>query len=232
MKNHVALFFILLLAFSPTYLTAAKKKKTSTQKDSLAEMVAKYSGPEAEKPQPGSLWTPDARFNVLASDDKARKLHDLVMVVVTEQFTATQQDAVNNARATTSTAGITSSINAINQGGKLSNLFGTSSNATIVGQGQTSSASTLSTTIAGEIVAVLPNGVLVVEAEKDVFVTNQKQHVVLRGRVRPNDIGPDNSILTSSIAGLELDVKGKGVVSDFTRPPNKFAMLIMKLLGF
>ena len=37
---------------------------------------------------------------------------------------------------------------------------------------------------------------------------------------------------SNDVANLELEVKGKGVVSEGTRPPNLFTRWLLRLVGF
>jgi flagellar L-ring protein precursor FlgH len=39
-------------------------------------------------------------------------------------------------------------------------------------------------------------------------------------------------VLSTAVSDLELELKGKGVVSDATRQPNLFVRLLMKLANF
>jgi flagellar L-ring protein precursor FlgH len=71
-----------------------------------------------------------------------------------------------------------------------------------------------------------------VECERQVSFNQQSQTIILRGVVRPGDIASDNSVPSTSLSDLELELKGKGVVSDSTRQPNLFTRLLMKLLNF
>jgi len=41
---------------------------------------------------------------------------------------------------------------------------------------------------------VLPNGVLVVQAARDITVGNDRQTVLIRGLIRTGDLAPDNSL--------------------------------------
>jgi len=73
---------------------------------------------------------------------------------------------------------------------------------------------------------------LVVEAERQMTMNNEKQTIVIRGLVRTGDIAPDNSVPSNNIADLELQLKGKGVLSDGTHPPNIIVRGILRVLGF
>ena len=71
-----------------------------------------------------------------------------------------------------------------------------------------------------------------VEAARQVNFNQQNQTILLRGVVRPDDIASDNSVFSTSLSDLELEIKGKGVVSDAVRQPNLFMRLLMKLVNF
>ena len=114
----------------------------------------------------------------------------------------------------------------------LQNMFSPNSSRTLNGQGQTSSDASLTTSLSGRVVDVLPNGFLVIEAERQMFMNNQHQTVIIHGVVRPGDISSNNAVSSTSISNLELELKGKGVISDGVAPPNKLVRMILKVVGF
>ena len=79
---------------------------------------------------------------------------------------------------------------------------------------------------------MLPNGFLIIEAARDITVGNDRQTVVLHGLVRPGDLGPDNSIPSTSISNLEVQIKGKGAVADASRQPNIVIRTLLKIFTF
>ncbi len=74
--------------------------------------------------------------------------------------------------------------------------------------------------VGAQVVETLPNGILVVQATRDLLVGNDRQTVILRGLVRPGDIAGDNSIFSSQVSNLQVELKGKGAVAEATRQPN------------
>ena len=56
--------------------------------------------------------------------------------------------------------------------------------------------------------------------------------MILRGLVRPGDVQSDNSVASTSLANLQVELKGRGVLSDGTRPPNPVVRLILRIVGF
>ena len=178
----------------------------------------------------GSLWTADGILNNPATDYKAHTLHDVLTVAVSVQTTAAQSGSVNNARA----FGMSSAITGV--GGltpaATNPLLAANSSESLKGQGQTSSNTTFSTSLTGEIIAVFPNGNLVVEGHRQIEMNNQHEEVIIRGIARPGDIAPNNVIASSSLSNLEIELKGKGIISDSVRPPNPITRAILWLFGF
>jgi len=54
----------------------------------------------------------------------------------------------------------------------------------------------------------------------------------VRGMVRPGDIGPNNTVASTALSNLEIEMKGKGIISDGVRPPNFITKAILWLLNF
>jgi flagellar L-ring protein precursor FlgH len=50
--------------------------------------------------------------------------------------------------------------------------------------------------------------------EKQVRVNREIQFIVLKGIVRPQDIQMDNTVSSDLIARAEIEISGRGVVSD------------------
>lgn len=71
-----------------------------------------------------------------------------------------------------------------------------------------------------------------VEAERMITMNNERQVLLLRGLVRPGDISPNNVVLSNAIGNLELELKGKGVISDGNRPLNPVVRWLLRIVGF
>jgi flagellar L-ring protein precursor FlgH len=208
------------------------KLKQDKPADSLNEYIARVMGTVLASPAPGSLWSPDSPFADLASDYKARRVNDIVIVNIVEQTSSSNNGALKSARTFSASSGLTGLFGQLKASNALQNLASPSSANNLSGQAQASSSSTLQTTIAGTIVAVLPNGYLVIEAQRKEAVDNQQQILTLRGVVRPGDLAADGSVNSTSISNLQILLNGHGVISDGTRPPNKVINTILKLLEF
>jgi flagellar L-ring protein precursor FlgH len=158
--------------------------------------------------------------------------HDLISVVVSESLAASTDGSVKNSRASSASSQISALMGALHAGNALQNLINQNSAAALNAQGTSATNSSLSTTFGGQVVDVLSNGTLVIEAAREVEFSQQTQTIVLRGLVRPEDISQQNQVLSTAISSLELEVRGKGIVSDYTRRPNVLVRLLQQILIF
>jgi flagellar L-ring protein FlgH len=223
-----ALLAILLGAGIPAE-GGIKKSPEQIRADYLERVTQSAATPE--QPLLGSLWTTGGRFTNLAADYKASRLNDTVIIQIVQQTTATAAGTTNTQRTFNTSSAVTAlpgapSVSSVNP------LFAANSANTLKGQGQVSSSSTLQTSLAGRVIAVLANGDLVVEAQRSVLLNHERETAVVRGVVRPGDIGPGNTVPSTSIGNLEVELKGKGVITDATRPPNVVMRTLQWIFGF
>ena len=207
----------------------AKEKSRSTLDEYLRKVQLSVASVQAPA-TPGSLWADDSPFAILARDYKASRLGDLVTILVVQDVTAQNSGSVATDRSLKASSGIDSAGPA--DVSAVQSLLGLHSAATLAGKAQASSTSRLRTSLAGKVVAVLANGSLVIEAARDVLMNNERQTILVRGIVRPGDVSPDNTVSSNAMSDLELEIKGKGVLSDGTRPPNRLVRFVLRLAGF
>jgi flagellar L-ring protein precursor FlgH len=215
---------------------ADKNKKDKPGDDAAAEKLAKYiervQATTAPSPSSGSIWVPHGRFSDLPGDDKARNVNDTIIINVVEQTVAAADASVKSARTFSASSSISALGGLLKANNGLQNIFSPSSSQALNGQAQTASDSAFTASLGAQVVSVLPNGFLVVEAVRRMEMNNQRQTLVIHGVVRPSDIALDNSVLSSQISNLEVELIGKGVLSDGVRPPNKLIRALLKLVGF
>ena len=186
----------------------------------------------AEVKTPGSIWTSEGRLVRLGTDAKAVRLHDVVAIVVTESLAASTDGQVKNSRASSANSGLTSLFGKLKASNALQNLIGMSASSGLTAQGQSTTNSSLATTFGAEVVDVLPNGMLVVQATRQLTFSQQTQLIKLRGLVRPEDVSSQNQVLSTAMTDLELEVTGKGIVNDSTYRQNPVVRFLEKLLVF
>ncbi len=228
-------------------LASALSAPAGTSKPKAADGATKATPPEtalrtyidrvraqqaAEVKSPGSIWSPEGRLVRLGTDAKAVRLHDVVSIVVTESLEASTDGQVKNTRASSANSGLTSLFGALKSSNALQNLLGASASSGLTAQGQSTTNSSLATTFGAEVQDVLPNGMLVVQATRQLTFSQQTQIIKLRGLVRPEDVSAQNQVLSTAMTDLELEVTGKGIVNDSTYRQNPLVRLLEKLLVF
>jgi flagellar L-ring protein precursor FlgH len=181
---------------------------------------------------PGSLWSSAALLTDLARDLRASRVNDIVTVLVAENASAVSTGDVQSSRTSSATSSIAALAGLTKATGPLANLLGVTGDQELKGAGTTSRQTVLSTTLGARVVHVLPNGYLVVEGIKQIFVSSEQQMITVRGVVRPADLSPDNVVQSENIAQLEVSVNGKGVVGDAIRRPFFLYRLLMQVLPF
>ncbi|MBU1983838.1 flagellar basal body L-ring protein FlgH, partial [bacterium] len=82
------------------------------------------------------------------------------------------------------------------------------------GDGRTSRQGRLTGVVTAKIIEVYPNGNLRIEGQKSVIINGERQLTILTGVIRPEDITPDNTILSNMIADAEITFKGKGILAN------------------
>ena len=206
-----------------------KKAPEDLRADYLNKVAATWTEPASPR-QVGSLWSPTGPLNAPGLDYKARSLHDNLTIAVSVQTTAAQSGSVDSSRDFSTSSAITGIF------GKTPSatnpLLAANSSTALKGAGQTASNTTFSTSLTGEVIAVLPNGNLVVEAHRHIFMNNQHEELIIRGVARQGDIDPTNTIASSSLNSLEIELKGKGIISDSVRSPNPITRALLWLFGF
>jgi flagellar L-ring protein precursor FlgH len=216
---------------APTSAGKSTKKKKAPKPDALDQYLqtARFES-RAEAPTTGSLWRPNGFMADLASDDKARYVGDEVTIQLAESTATAQQGTVQTARTMNASSGISEFFGQSNS--IMSNLFSPTSSQTLNGKGQTALTTSFNTTLAANIVEVLPSGLYVIEARRQVRVTDQNETITLRGIIRRSDLSPTNVVLSTAISQMEVNMVGKGVITEGTHPTNAVIRILLRVLGF
>jgi flagellar L-ring protein FlgH len=232
-RSRKVFLLLVLVLFDVNFALSAAKKNKSAKRDPLADYIQRVGGaaPAPAASSLGSLWVDNGRLANLVADYKASRIGDLVTINISQNLSSTNTGNVATARTFAASSGITALGGHIATSG-VANLFSPNSSQALTGKSQATSTTALSTTLTGRVVAVLPTGTLVVEAERQIMMNEQRETVILRGLVRPGDLDATNTVLSNSVGNLEVDVKGKGVISEGTRQPNIALRWLLRIVGF
>ena len=210
-----------------------QEKKPTPPEEALKSYITRVRAQrDAEVHTPGSIWTDQGRLVRLSTDAKAARLHDVITIVVSESVVASTDGQVKNSRASNANSGLTAIFGSLAASSRLQNLLGQTSSSGLTAQGQSVTDASLTTTFGGEVVDVLPNGMLVVQATRQLTFSQQTQVIKLRGLVRPEDVSAQNQVASTAMTDLELEVTGKGIINDYTYRQNPVWRFLQRLLVF
>ena len=232
--HRILIGVLLVVAITPFAASQKTKKRKNNSQQIRSDYISRLQqldGHTVSETTVGSLWTQGNTLGDLSTDYKAHRVNDTIVIVVAVQTTAAQSGNSSYQRTFQTTSGITGLAGGVNTNA-LNPLFAANSSTALKGAGATDSKTTFQTTLTGQVIEVLPSGNLVVEAQRRIFMNNQHEDVTVRGVVRPGDIGPSNIVSSTQLSNLEIEMKGKGIIADSTRPLNPITKAILWLVGF
>lgn len=210
--------------------TASKPTPPDTALKAYIERVRAQSASEVRSP--GSIWSDSGRLTRLGTDVKASRLHDVVSIVVEENLAASTDGTVKNSRSSSANSSVSSLLGKLSTANNLQNLAAQSSSSALNAQGQSTTNSSLTTVLGGEVVDVLPNGMMVIQATRQLTFSQQTQLIRVRGMIRPEDVNANNQVASTAITDLELEVVGKGIINDYTYRQNPIVRFLERLVIF
>ncbi len=176
------------------------------------------SGPT--QTQNGSLWVDSSHVGQV-NDFRAREINDLVTIRIVESTSATNTANVSTERDDTAKRGLTSLLGLQNRllpkAVSDASAVDASTKEEFASTGSNTRSETISTTVTARVVDKLPNGNLMIQAQREVIVNHERQTMLLIGIVRPVDIDEFNSVASTQIADLQIRYSGAGILTENTR---------------
>jgi flagellar L-ring protein precursor FlgH len=170
--------------------------------------------------QAESLWTAaGSREQGVAADFRAARVGDILTIFIAENAAARSSQN----KSTSSESSVDAAVSQFlfppaasgfgqHNGAMPGVKFGGKS--AFDGGGQVSNSQSLTARAAVLVTDVLPNGNLVIAGARRLTFSGETQNVILHGLVRPSDIGPGNSVLSSNIAEARLEFISDGSLTD------------------
>ena len=171
--------------------------------------------------QAQSIWHNRLENRVLMFRDvKARRVGDLITVVISENTAVTNKDERALAKDTSiggvfDFAGSTTGNAGTNTAAATFNST-TTSDRSFDGSSEYKVNRVVRDRITVRVLDVLPNGYMVIGGKREQIISGERRTLVLRGIVRPFDIRFDNSVESQSVGALRLAMYGKGPESSFS----------------
>jgi flagellar L-ring protein FlgH len=156
-----------------------------------------------------SLYSEET-FRPLTADHRAYRVGDALTVLVFENSSSTNTaDTTTNKKGA---AGIT--VHSTNSDKKA----GVDLNEDFAGSGKIQRSGKLLATLTVSVRAVAPNGDLLIGGQQLIEVNEEKQSILLEGRVRPVDVSESNTVVSSRIADAKISYVGDGVLGEKQKP--------------
>lgn len=160
-------------------------------------------------------------FAALYADHRARRPGDILFVVISETSMASHAASRSNSRDASAQVGPGTAwldfIPGLSFGGELDAKAG----------GQSQRRDVLSARIAVVVTGVTASGNLIIEGERTIRVNHDYQAIRLIGEVRPQDVRPDNTVLSQHVAAARIEYEGP----DPGRPGDRVG-IITRILGW
>lgn len=158
----------------------------------------------------------------LYTDKKAKRAEDVITVLILENAKASND--TKSATDKSQDAGVDVKPFNLTWAGSAANPitpaigFSGGVHQKYDGKGSTAREGEVKATLSARIVAVYDNGNLLIEGNKEVEVNNEKEILRVSGIVRPEDISPDNTVLSEKIADARIQYTGTGDNHQAARP--------------
>jgi flagellar L-ring protein FlgH len=164
-----------------------------------------------------SLHAANPRHFSLYGDKKAKRIDDVITVIIIEEAQAMNKNNTNSNEQ--SDVGFETS----NNGNGIMRFlpswgFGGKNNTDYSGKGETTKKGQLTAKVTARIVEVQDNGNLLIQGSKMVEINNEREVIHVAGVIRPEDILADNTVFSSSIADAKITYTGDGSLSDASKP--------------
>lgn len=214
MKFRVSSLLLLLL---PAFAGCMNSPNRTHPDYAPTEAMNYYAEPVAATPN-GSIYHNATPRMVLFEDLRARQVGDILTVVLSESTDA--------AKSSDTTLDKDNSLKIDNPllAGKLRDISGSntlgfdlSSTSAFDGESGSNQSNSLQGSITVSVAKVLPGGNLYIQGEKWIKINQGSEYIRMRGIIRPVDISPNNTILSTKVADARISYGGTGATADVNK---------------
>ncbi len=146
---------------------------------------------------------------------KAKNIGDVVTVVIDEATKVQDDVKLDTSKSSQLQDGFSGLINKLLPGNTVINdkFNGYGGSSSVANAAKTNRTTAYSTTVAAQVVQILPNGNLVIQGRKTLMNSGEKTDLLMSGVIDPRLINSTGSINSSQVANLQFAVSGKGTIS-------------------
>lgn len=181
---------------------------TTAEPPASAPMAVQY--PEPVQARNGSLFHSHSPVSLFA-DQRARSIGDVLTIRLQESTQARTSSSTETSKGSEiSLPNPTLLGMPVTRGGNPLLTTDVASDNAFNGSGASEQTNQLEGFITAQVVEITPNGLLRVHGEKRLRINRGDETIVVTGLVRPQDIGPDNSVPSLRVANADISYRGRG----------------------
>jgi len=220
MKHSIVLLISIFL-----FSSCSMKDDISIDLNEKPKEQIKVQKAKIKKSYKGSLYSQQGTS--LFADKKDLQIGDILQVNIEESLKNNSKNSKDLAKINSSSlgGGITAPVPGVTLGSgasrtvsKINSAIGIGFNSETTNTFKGSSSSKVdekfSTIVSVVITQIYQNGNYFIKGTKELLINNQKQKIAISGIIRPYDISPTNTVLSSQIANLKIYYKKDGDEND------------------
>ena len=165
-------------------------------------------------PVTGGLFHTGTNMELFA-DVKARRVGDVITVILKEKTDASKKASTSTDKSTEldlPNPTLFGRSNLTIGRHPILNLDAESTTA-FEGSGDSTQSNSLTGDITVTVGAVYPNGNMLIKGEKVLQLNQGSEIIRISGIVRPSDVTPENTVLSTQIADVQITYAGEGVIA-------------------
>ena len=191
----------------------------TSPKDKIATAEEIFAMSSPQRIDNGAIFQPLKGIS-LYEDIKARRVGDMITIVLSEQTNATKSASTNTSKDNAvdvinpTILGLPATINSSLLSDRPMSLASSlESSKSFSGEGDSAQSNNLTGSVTALVTEVLPNGYLRIEGEKNISINQGDEYVRIKGIIRPVDIRSNNSVSSTQVANAVISYGGNGVVA-------------------
>ncbi|MFA7553466.1 MAG: flagellar basal body L-ring protein FlgH [Spongiibacteraceae bacterium] len=168
---------------------------------------------EIPSPNRGGIYRPDYSISFF-EDRRATRVGDIISVILSERTQSSKTADTEITKETGISVDAGPVLGVIPSMGEYSMETQLAQNRELKGESNSDQSNSLTGSIAVTVSEVLPNGLMVVRGEKWMTLNRGEEFIRIRGLIRPEDVQPDNTILSTRLADARITYSGTGDLAD------------------
>lgn len=161
-------------------------------------------------------------YRALTADHRAYQIGDILTILILETSSATATAGTTTDKNSDTAIKFSSPVSQKNYSAGFQNNFD--------GSGKIVRSGKLLAQLSVSITGIKGNGDLIVKGDQSIEINGEKQAISLEGRIRPQDIDENNSIVSNRVADAHITYIGDGILAE--NQQKGWLLRLVGLLGF